>query len=83
VVHVRLAWLPDDIGGYPATAGRWCGYGAPYVPEATTAVNGLIAASDVLRLAQAAQLLSKAADACAPYDPPVTPSPSEPTPSAS
>lgn len=76
LVHVRLAWLPDNIGGYPGTPGRWCGYAGPYEAEAATAVAGLVTAVDLLRLSQAAQMLARASDACEVFDTVPEPSPS-------
>lgn len=92
LVYPRLAWLPSAIAGVPAGApDRWCAMADPYVGQ----VSAYLASNtNLLQLAQLAQITSKTADVCGAFDTvppsseppssePSTVEPSSPEPSSS
>lgn len=81
MAHLRLTALPAPIGGIvTGSPDRWCDLGEKYIAEARAGEQALTGAANATGMAQAAQVLAKTADACAPFDPPVVPTAS-PTPS--
>lgn len=78
-VPIGLTALPSAVGGIPTGApDRWCVAGEKFLPIQRQAVDAMTGAANATGMAQAAQLFAVAADACAPFDPPVTP-PTTPT----
>jgi hypothetical protein len=69
MAHVRLTALPSNLGRIgTGPADRWCDAGEAFLPEARAAVTAQTGAAYATGMAQAAQVLSATADACAPYD---------------
>jgi hypothetical protein len=66
LVYMRLAWLPSEIAGVAVgPANRWCVMADPYFTNVETYLAGN---TNLLQIAQVAQMAAKTADVCAPFD---------------